>query len=316
MTATQRNALIFAMTLHGDGSGEQHERLEDEGAPRWLHFDFTVPGAAAQLLSIGLDDLVVENLTRPETRPRAFALGEAVLGALRAINLNPGDEPDDMVSLRFWVRGNTLITVRQRQLQSVQQLRLELLAGTGPNTIGELIAALLTSMTDRISEFCEGIETRMQTFEEDGGSDTRQGLALMRRQLARVRRFLSPQRDAIEALARVSRGPLSEEDRFALREQADRTARYVEDIDLLRERAQMLQEARMNALAAQQNARMYVLSMVTAVFLPMSFVTGVMGMNVGGLPGVDSDMGFAIVCGLMTGFGAGIVLLLRWLRWF
>jgi len=86
-----------------------------------------------------------------------------------------------------------------------------------------------------------------------------------------------------------------------LREIADRTTRFVEDLDSARERAAVTQEELMGRLSEQMDKRMYMLSLVAAVFLPLGFLTGLLGINVGGIPGAEFPWAFAIVtAGLIT----------------
>ena len=77
----------------------------------------------------------------------------------------------------------------------------------------------------------------------------------------------------------------------------------------------MLQEELLSQLAQQQNTRMYVLSVVAAVFLPLTFVTGLLGMNVGGLPGVDNPSGFLFSLVVMIISGAALLAFFRWKKW-
>lgn len=90
---------------------------------------------------------------------------------------------------------------------------------------------------------------------------------------------------------------------------------FVEELDLARERAMVIREEMLSNLAQDQNAKMYLLSMVAAVFLPLSFISGVMGMNTAGLPGGENTMAFWIVVALMLLTGIGILLVFRWKRW-
>ncbi|MGB5627576.1 MAG: CorA family divalent cation transporter, partial [Woeseiaceae bacterium] len=96
---------------------------------------------------------------------------------------------------------------------------------------------------------------------------------------------------------------------------ADRITRFLEDLDLARERAVVLQEELLSLIAQEQNTRMYVLSVVAAIFLPLTFVTGLLGMNVGGLPGLESPVGFAWSIVLMIVTGICLLLFFRWKRW-
>ena len=144
----------------------------------------------------------------------------------------------------------------------------------------------------------------------------RSDVSAIRRQLATVRRFLAPQRDALDALYRQGKSFLDEDKLYLVREQSDRITRYVEDLDLVRERALVVQEELFNRLSQEQNARTYVLSIVAAIFLPVTFISGVFGMNVAGLPGVEDIDSFWIVSGVMLAISVAILIGLRWKKWF
>ena len=96
----------------------------------------------------------------------------------------------------------------------------------------------------------------------------------------------------------------------------DRMTRYLEDLDLVRERTSVLQEEVMNISMAQQNTRMYALSIVSLIFLPVTFVTGVFGMNIGGLPGLEDPTAFVIVVGSMLFISIAVIAVLKVKRWF
>jgi len=91
--------------------------------------------------------------------------------------------------------------------------------------------------------------------------------------------------------------------------------RYLEDLDLAREHALVSQEEMLSQLAMEQNARMYLLSVVAAIFLPLTFITGLFGMNVGGLPWLDSKSGFAATMIIMVVAAGGLAAYFRWRRW-
>jgi hypothetical protein len=74
----------------------------------------------------------------------------------------------------------------------------------------------------------------------------------------------------------------------------DRLIRYIEDLDSVRDRAAVTQEELVNRLSEQVNTRMYVLSLVAAVFLPLGFLAGLLGIDVGGIPGAENQSAFLI----------------------
>jgi zinc transporter len=108
---------------------------------------------------------------------------------------------------------------------------------------------------------------------------------------------------------------MNTDDHFRIRETADELIRHIEDLDAVRERAALAHEELVNHLSEQLNRRMFLLSVVTVVFLPLGFLTGLFGINVGGIPGAQSSWGFAGFCIGVGAVGAGIVLLFKRNRW-
>lgn len=319
LAAMHDPCFVFGFALDGAGAGKISDPDAPGDDPRWWHIDYSSPSAEAWLRARGLDDGVIDSLVREDTRPRTLVMPDGVLVVLRAVNTNPGSEPEDMVSLRMWIEPKRLISVRQRKLFSAQDVRESLETGRGPKTIADLVTSLIERIADRIAGFVDAIEERALAFEEavESGpaNELRRDVGALRRQMAVVRRYLAPQRDALDALYRQSKGVLDEEHGYMIREQCDRITRYVEDLDLARERSLVVQEELLNRMAQEQNARMYVLSIVAAVFLPITFITGLFGMNVAGLPGIENPTAFWVVCGVMLVISVAVALLFRLKRW-
>jgi len=104
--------------------------------------------------------------------------------------------------------------------------------------------------------------------------------------------------------------------RRRLQETLDRVIRYIEDIDTIRERAQIVKDELANALSDRMNKNLYILSVIAAIFLPLGFLTGMMGINIGGMPGVESDTAFWMFAGFLAIVSGVQVILFKWLKWF
>ncbi|MGB5324530.1 MAG: zinc transporter ZntB [Pseudomonadales bacterium] len=313
---------IFGLVLDGKGGGGAvpPDVHSEDGQALWQHIDYSFSGAEKWLHDIGIEQRIIEAMVRSDTRPRTVLSERGALIMLRGINLNPGAEPDDMVSLRIWIEKNRVITVRQRRLMAVQKVREAVEVNEGPCDLQQVVIEIIANLADRIAEFVDEIEARVDDFEREilhnTNLQTRAAVSALRRQVASVRRYLAPQRDALESLYRNSSNMLDKKNTFEVREQSDRITRYVEDLDLVRERILVVQEEISNAIAQQQNARTYVLSLVAALFLPITFITGIFGMNVAGLPGTEEAVAFWRVAGAM-GLISAAILAGFWLkRWF
>jgi zinc transporter len=318
MIETSDPCFVFGLNLDSEGGATNIEGIESDCA--WMHIDYSHPSAADFLNSLGLQESVVQSLIKPETRPRTVKSKDGVLVFIRGINFNPGADPEDMVSLRMWIEANRLVTVRQRKMLSVQDIKTELLKGEGPDSIPDLVISIIGRVADRISDYVNGVEDQLVQLEEsvqsDNSSSARSQISAVRREIAGVRRYLAPQRDALDTLYTHYVASMPEGCAYRLREQMDRTTRYLEDLDLIRERTLVLQEEVMNISMEQQNSRMYALSIVALIFLPVTFVTGVFGMNVGGLPGLENPIAFMIVVGTMLFISIAVITVLKIKRWF
>ncbi|MDF1525237.1 MAG: zinc transporter ZntB [bacterium] len=246
----------------------------------------------------GLDEVYSEALLAEETRPRTTVIGDAVLLALREVNMNPGSDAEDMVSIRVWVEGDRIISTRNRKILSVSDIVDSLGKAKGPQKPGDLIVELACRMTSRMEDTIEEIEDRVAQLEErivEGGSHAiRSEISAIRRESIMLRRYLAPQREAMQKLSSEKLSWLSENDYMRLREASDKLIRYIEDLDSVRDRASVTQEELVNRLSEQMNSRMYVLSVIAAIFLPLGFLTGLLGINLGGLPGAENNMAFLL----------------------
>ena len=317
--------LIHALLLDGKGGALEYpfERVADWRADQgclWLHFDFEEAETQAWLENeSGLNDIAFNALVNPETRPRAVNRGDNLLLTLRGINLTPGAEPDDMVSLRIWTDGQRVISTRRRSLLSTQDVREELDAGNGPRNAAELLVAWVDRIIWRMSDTVENFDDQVLELEDRVLSGESQGirleLARLRKQTISIRRYLAPQREAMNRLVNENLSWLDDMNRLRLREVNDRLIRYVEDIDEVRERAAMAQEELLGRVSEQMNQRSYVFTVVATIFLPLGFFTGLMGINVGGMPGVEDADAFWVVVAICIGVIAVLAALFRWKRW-
>lgn len=315
----------LAMLLDGKGGARD---LSDEEVARWTESDGVLwvdvnqndkRGKEWIAQDSNMDANVASILLTGETRPRSLAQPNGLVVIMRGINMNPGAVPDDMIAIRMSLEKRRIVTCHRRKVPSLGDLRKELLAGEGPATAGEFLVYLTESLSARIESAIENIEQMIDALDDkmSGGNieNIRTTLSLVRRQAAAIRRHLAPQREALDRIARSNAKILSEDEAFDLREVGDHLTRQIEDLDLVRENALVTQEELMNRVALEQNSRMYLLSIVAAIFLPLTFVTGLLGMNVAGLPGTADPNGFVYSMILMVICFVALVAYFRWRKW-
>ncbi len=325
-TNTMRESgLIHAYLLDGSGgareltNSEMQDWQKDAGAI-WLHFDLKESGVDEWLEKhSGVSELVLESLIAEETRPRVTTINHELLAAVRGVNLNPNADPEDMIAVRLWASDSKVITTLRRKVLSIDELADEIKQGNGPCTVSEFIVSLFDKLIYKIGGVIDSLEERLAELEEqslhEGVSQLRNKLSDIRRETIILRRYLAPQREALVRLFSEKLSWFHEEDRFRLREVSDKLVRYVEELDSIRDRATVIHEELVSNASELINTRIYILSLVTAVFLPLSFLTGLFGINVGGIPGAESKLAFIVFILFLLVIGLIIFIYFKRKKW-
>ncbi|AKE52029.1 zinc transporter ZntB [Kangiella geojedonensis] len=267
-----------------------------------------------------LNNLFKEQLLKAETRPVFYQDEESLLICLRGVNLNKNADPEDMISIRLWANNNTVITSCNRSSLSLQDIFKNLENDIGPKTPGEFLAVLIERLAIRIEDFFEQFEEQLDAQEDSIETADSRGLGTelgnLRRQAATVRRYLTPQKDALDKLSRAASPLLTEDLLEEMRDDRDKIARLLEDLELSRERSMALQEQLLAKIGYEQNNRLYVLAIISAIFLPLTFLSGLLGMNVAGLPGTQDSNAFWFVSGLCLLIAIGLMVWFKFKKWY
>lgn len=320
--------LVHAFVLDGQGGARRlvREALDDlqlQGEESlWLHWDRSHPLAQEWLRQrSGLSEFSCDLLLEENTRPRLLALpADELLLFLRGVNLNPGAEPEDMVSVRIFADARRLISMRLRPLRAVNELALQFEQGQGPKNISQLMLGLATQLTSKVEDLLVSLVDPVDGEEERIDADERYEpdhaqLQQIRRRSASLRRFLAPQRDIYAQLAHHRRPWFDEQASGYWNELNNHLTRCLEELELIRERVALILESEHRRMSEQMNRTMYRFGIITGFFLPLSFLTGLLGINVGGIPGAEQSYSFAVVCVLMVVLTTGQWWLFRRLRW-
>lgn len=320
MKMEDESGLICAYALDGGGGGRSLDWTGVResmlaGVATWVHLGLREVETSTWLDELGLDPMVIDALLDERTRPRCLSVADGIVVILRGVNLNPGADPEDMVSIRAWVEPKRIITVRLHRIAAVTDLRKELERGRGPTSTADFLTRLAGKMTDRAAPIVAELEDAVDSLEERTiagySAEQRRELGERRREAIVLRRYLAPQREALARLAQQPSEWPGEQHRLVFRDVGNDVQRYVEALDAARDRAAVVSEEVGHLIAEQTNRTIYLLSLVTAVFLPLSFITGLLGINVAGIPGANQPYAFGVVTGLLVGLGGLQLLVLR-----
>tara|TARA_R100001224_G_scaffold102267_2_gene74314 strand:+ start:250 stop:1263 length:1014 start_codon:yes stop_codon:yes gene_type:complete len=324
--------LLFARVLDGTGGGraidwagiQEWEPAPQDAGPGdqvlWMHLCRNTPGVYEWLQErIGIPEPTAELLTSDDTRPRAFREGNTLVATLRGINFNPGAEPEDMISMQVWSDGVRLITLRRHPLQTPREILAQIDRGAGPGDVGAIVTALTESMVTRMNASIVDMNEQIDALEDMDMDDDPEAMlgriATIRRNCLGLKRHMGPQHVAFELISREAPPWFEEHDRREIAETIDRLRRYLDDIDVSKESAVVLMdELRTRALASNERAT-YILTIVAGIFLPLGFLTGLLGINVGGMPGVNDGHAFWWVTGICLAIIAVLMAIFKRLKW-
>lgn len=284
----------------------------------WIHLNADHPDTRQWLeTQSGLDSVIIETLLDTDNEPRCLQEGESLIATFRGINFNKGSDPEDMVYINYFSDQYRAISVRSSRLFFIQDISNQLVSNQGPKNAAALLITILDCIHEKMEPTLDLIEEHLDEFEKNISKEilvdqTREELLRLRQEIIELRRFLVPQKNALTQLTKFNLTWLNKKNLRLIRKTDGRLQHFFAELDSYRERSIVIKDEINSLTSEKMNRAMYMLSIVTGVFLPLGFLTGLLGINVGGMPGVESKIAFWVVCGLLLGtFVMSIVIFKR-----
>jgi zinc transporter len=286
----------------------------------WIHVESDDQAERSALLGPGIPDVAANALIATETRPRCDRIEDGAIVNLRGPAPPEFQESDRLVSIRMWVRRARVSSVTRYPLAATAPVVEQMKAGTILDP-GDLVAAfartISTQLDPQVADLGDELDDCETAMDPHKVWRLRSVIARVRSEAIAFRRFVAPDRDALVTLAQQDFEWLAEDDRLHIREAADRFARMAEELEAVRERAALLHEQLTDLRAEELDQRSLLISVVAFIFLPLTFITGLLGMNVEGIPYAHHPGSFWVVTGFCILVGAAVLAWFarrRWLR--
>jgi zinc transporter len=266
-----------------------------------------------------LGDFNADTLTVPSTRSRCTVFEDRAMVVLRVAR--PGADPDDVGRqlMTLWVERGRVIVATELNMSEFLGVSQWQQSRHAPVSPADLVARLALRAADRIEPLIERLGNSLDTIEESlmkgQSADVGARLTHLRRNFINFRRLIWPQRDVLNTLEIEDLSFFTSRDRVRLREAGSRTARLGDELQALSERAVLVHEQILDTRAEQMNRTMLILAAVTVVLMPLTVISGILGMNLAGIPFSDNPHAFWIVSGALTVIGVGIYLWMHKRKW-
>jgi magnesium transporter len=311
-----------------NGALQRAERVEPEwldpssGTTVWV--DLAAPaGDEIQLLAdtFHLHPLSVEDARSNLQFPKAEPYPGYLYVVLHGINVRKGKQSFATRDVDFFIGPNWLVTVHDGESTSIAHLRQlcerhDRLLAEGP--VG-LFHRIVDTMVDHYRPVMDALEERIDHMEEEaftGHSQLARRMLKLRHELAQMRRVLMPQRDVLGRLARREFAAISDEMAYRIRDVYDHVVRLADEAILFQDRVTGILEVNLASISNRLNQVMKVLTVMSTIFLPLTVLSGMWGMNVPlpHFPGGDAAQ-FWWVAGIMASIAAGMLAIFHRNRW-
>jgi len=268
-----------------------------------------------------LHPLLLEDVTNTDQRPKLDDYEAYIFLVMKMLSLT--DRKDIAVEQVSFVLGkNYVISFQENGTDVFQPVRERLRGGKGrlrQSGADYLLYALVDAIVDQYFAVLElsgeQIEAVQQGVVDDPKPETLNEIHALKRQLLFVRRAVWPLRDVMTNLSRSDCPFLQHPTKVFFRDVYDHVVQIVDTIEILREMVSASLDIYLSSVSYRLNAIMRVLTVITTIFMPLSFIASIYGMNFEYMPELRSPWGYPLVLGVMAAVGMGMLVLFRNKRW-
>jgi zinc transporter len=294
-------------------------RWEPNQGALWVHLDRikTLPEWLKDHQAI--DPALLQSLLAESRRLRVEVLDhEHLLIVFRTVNVPVASAADVKQDTRACLSPMRALTMSDSHLGIFEDCAQQIESGRGPKTIPEFLVRLMDNLVKRAELGVLQIDADMTDVELDQEKGTvieADRPRAIRRRAMQLRRSMTPYREVLVQLNHLRLQWLRDKIQDAWNPMVEDAAEVVEEVNGVLDRARLVQESISDRLAKELNQRVYVLTLISGMMLPLTFLTGLLGVNLGGIPGANSPWAFTFFCVLLGIVGVCQVLVFRRLRW-
>jgi magnesium transporter len=293
------------------------------GALLWV--DLAAPSIPESLVlsdTFGFHALSVEDAMAPMQYPKAEAYDGYLYVILHGIDFRAQEHYFGTHDIDFFIGPNYLVTVHDGTSRSINELREHCprnasMLGEGPVALfHRIVDAMVDRYRPEVDELADRLDELEKEILENPQPDLVREILEQKRDVASLRRVITPQRDVIARLARREFVDISTEMSFRFRDVYDQVVRVADDALIFQDRISGILDAHLSSVNNRLNEVMKVLTIVSVIFMPLTLLAGLYGMNVRlpQLPGGD-DAQFWWICAIIVGVILGMLGLFRRKRW-
>jgi zinc transporter len=312
---------IFSCQLDGKGNANPLN-VDNEASvqqPSWIHLNFANPDTIQWINETNLiPELVKNELIKPNQISKEIRFDTGILVVLKGVNFIPNELPDPIVTFRFYITDNLVISARHQQIDAISQLKNNLEKGIGPVDVADWLIQVSELISDQVNLSFNSVHNKIIKLEDlvlNQRIFSYKEIGRVRKQLIVLRRLLSPQRDIFVKISTERISWIDDNDRQRLHDISNQQNHYISDIDSCLLRLASIMEQINSFLAESTNKRIYLMSLFTIIFTPITFLTSLLGVNLAGIPFSEQGWSFVGLMGLLAVICIVSVIWLKYKKW-
>ena len=269
-----------------------------------------------------LHPLVLEDILNSDQRAKMEEYGDDLYIVLKMLSYDDARDEVQAEQVSLVLRGNVVFSFQENEKNLFAGLLDRLRNGKGRiRKMGAdyLVYAILDLIVDHYFLVLEKIGERIEKLEEKLLSDpkpsTLQKLQHLKREMLFLRRWIWPLREVLSALERGELEQIREGTRIYLRDVYDHAIQVLDTIEIFREMLSGMVDIYLSSINNRMNAIMKVLTIIATIFMPLTFLAGVYGMNFKYMPELEWPWGYPLIVAVMAGIGITMLIMFKWKKW-
>ena len=270
----------------------------------------------------GIHPLIMEDILNTGQRPKMDDLDDYVFVVLKMLNYNEGDDEIDAEQISIILGQNFVISFQEREGDVFEPVRERIRKNKGrirKKGADYLAYTLLDSVVDNYFTILEKIGERIELLEEElvenPSTQTLQEIHSLKSGMIFLRKSVWPLREVISGLARGESSLIKETTVIYLRDVYDHTIQVIDTVETFRDMISGMLDVYLSSISNKMNEVMKVLTIIATIFIPLTFLAGVYGMNFRYMPELEWHGGYFAVLFLMVIIGLGLLIYFRKKKW-
>lgn len=270
----------------------------------------------------GIHPLVLEDIINTDQRPKIEAHEDYTYVVLKMLQYDEVRQGVRIEQVSLVIGNNYLLSFQETQDDVFDSVRLRLRSGRRIRQRGPdyLAYALIDAIVDDYFALLERLSDAIESLEDEVISrpspETLTRIHHLRREMLLVRKAIWPIREVLSTLSRDDSLVLRAETRLHLRDVYDHSIHIIENIEIFRDLLSGMLDLYISSVSQRMNEIMKTLTIFASIFMPLTFLAGVYGMNFHAMPELAWRWGYPLILAIMLAIGGGLIFYFRWRRWF